>query len=620
MRPPTDRSGPRGDGKFRRNSPWFPLWVLAAIAVIALIVLLVVSTPRSPRALELSYTAFLEQVRADNVVSVELDARRVRGAFREGVPEPAVGRYGPRMQSEFVSDLPPVEDARLLPLLEAHGVIVSATSADGSWAPALLVSAIPLLLLGVMTWLLIRPLRSEQRGAVPTESSHARMYGQNRPDTSFADVAGAEHAKIELAEIVDFLRYPAKYYRLGARIPRGVLLVGPPGTGKTLLARAVAGEASVPFFSISASEFVEVYVGLGASRVRDLFEKARQNAPSIVFVDELDAVGRRRGASVGSGNEEREHTLNQLLVEMDGFDPRSQVVVMAATNRPDVLDPALLRPGRFDRQVVVGLPDRKGRAEILRVHSRHLVLAPEADLEALAQSTPGFSGADLANLCNEAALLAARHDRMRVDMDAFHEALDKLMLGTERPRLMDERERRTVAYHEAGHALAASLLSGADPVHRVMIIPHGRSLGATAQLPEQERYSHSRDDLLTKLTVLLAGRAAEELALDELTTGAESDFQEATALAQGMVTRWGMSEAVGVVTYQGAEMSPTSEQEISETTRTLIDQEVHRILADARQRALALLTEQRAALDRLAQALLREETLDAAAIGAVLAA
>ncbi len=424
--------------------------------------------------------------------------------------------------------------------------------------------------------------------------------------------------------MVDFLKNPAKYHRLGGRIPRGVLLVGPPGTGKTLLARAVAGEAGAPFYSISASEFVEMFVGVGASRVRDLFEKAKQNAPSIVFVDELDAVGRQRGAGLGGGNDEREQTLNQLLVEMDGFDPKTEVIVIAATNRPDVLDPALLRPGRFDRQVVVGLPDRRGREGILDIHSRSMPLVSDVDLGILARATPGFSGADLANLCNEAALLAARHNRRRVGMRDFEGALDKILLGTERAPLMDERERRTVAYHEAGHALVASLLPDADPVHRVTIIPHGRALGVTAQVPEEERYNYSRDDLLTRLAVLMGGRAAEEIALGQMTTGAENDFQQATRMAQGMVVRWGMSDALGPVGYRVGETHPflgrelAQEREYGESTAALIDQEVKRILQQVHRRAADLLSENREKLDRLATALLEEETLDAARIAAIL--
>lgn len=606
-------------GRFRP-----PAWLWLGLTTVAIVLNIWFYIPHGAQPAELPYNGFLEQVRAGNVSRVEMVDRRVRGEFKEAASWSWYGNTDPVKHSTFVTNLPVVDDQRLLPLLEEQGVTIIARPPRNPWLLTLLVSGLPLLLVAGLSYMSARRLRQSQDRASDLGQSRARLYRYNRPTVSFADVAGEDQAKLELEEIVDFLRNSAKYHRLGGRIPRGVLLLGPPGTGKTLLARAVAGEAKVLFFSISASEFVEVYVGVGASRVRDLFQKAKQRAPSIVFVDELDAVGRRRGEGLSTGHDEREQTLNQLLVEMDGFESHSSVIVLAATNRPDVLDPALLRPGRFDRQVVVGLPDREGREGILRIHSHDLPLAPDVDLGLLARSTPGFSGADLANLCNEAALLAARHDNEHVEMENFQEALDKIMLGTERPRLMDERERRTVAYHEAGHALIASLLPGADPVRRVTIIPRGRSLGVTSQLPEQERYNLSLEDLLTRLTVLMGGRAAEQLALRQATTGAEEDFQQATRLAQGMVTRWGMTDAIGPVGYQVDETpsfagrEPAMGREYSETTAALIDQEVKRILQETHRRAVDLLSENRKSLDRLAEALLRDETLDASGIAAVL--
>ena len=396
-------------------------------------------------------------------------------------------------------------------------------------------------------------------------------------------VAGAGEAKSDLKEVVDFLRHPLKYHDLGARIPRGILLVGPPGTGKTLMARAVAGEAHAPFFSLSASEFVEMFVGVGASRVRDLFQQAKADAPAIIFIDELDAVGRRRGAGIGTTNDEREQTLNQLLVEMDGFDDRHEVIVLAATNRPDVLDPALLRPGRFDRRVTVDLPDRQGREAILCIHCRNLHLAPDVELDILARTTTGMSGADLANLCNEAALVAARHGHSQIDMSDFEEALDKALLGDVRPVLLDAHERRVVAYHEAGHALVAWLNRAADPVHKITIIPHGRALGVTEQLPSADRYNYDHAYLLARLDVMLGGRVAEALAVGDVTTGAENDLVQATRLARRMITRWGMG-GLGPVAFQADEEHPflgyelTQGRDYSEATAARIDEELQRLL------------------------------------------
>jgi cell division protease FtsH len=428
-------------------------------------------------------------------------------------------------------------------------------------------------------------------------------------------VAGANEAKAQLQQEVDFLSRPEKYHKLGARIPRGVLLLGPPGTGKTLMARAVAGEAKVPFFNISASEFVEMFVGVGASRVRDLFNQAKEAAPSIIFIDELDAVARRRGAGMGTVNDEREQTLNQLLVEMDGFDERQEVIVMAATNRPDVLDPALLRPGRFDRQVVIGLPDREGREGILKIHSKPLNLSDSVDLMLLARITTGMSGADLSNLCNEAAILAAKNDRKEVTMADFEEALDKISLGEKRQVILDQTVRRVIAYHEAGHALVAWLTPNADIVHKVTIIPHGLALGATRQLPMEDQYNYSRAYLISRILVLLGGRTAEEIAIGEVSTGAENDLVEATRLARRMVTRWGMSN-LGLLAFKTDEEQPFLGYELSrgrdysEATAAIIDEEIKRLLEESHENVRELLTAKVEKLHTLAHALLENETIE----------
>ncbi|HUG78651.1 MAG TPA: ATP-dependent zinc metalloprotease FtsH, partial [Burkholderiales bacterium] len=442
---------------------------------------------------------------------------------------------------------------------------------------------------------------------------------------TFADVAGCEEAKEEVSELVDFLRDPSKFQKLGGRIPRGVLMVGNPGTGKTLLARAIAGEAKVPFFSISGSDFVEMFVGVGAARVRDMFEQAKKHAPCIVFIDEIDAVGRQRGAGLGGGNDEREQTLNQLLVEMDGFEASVGVIVIAATNRPDVLDPALLRPGRFDRQVVVPLPDIRGREEILKVHMRKVPLAPDVKADIIARGTPGFSGADLANLVNEAALFAARGNKRLVDMDDFERAKDKIMMGAERRSMvMPEEERRNTAYHESGHTVVARLLPKTDPVHKVTIIPRGRALGVTMQLPEQDRYSQDRNRLLDTITVLFGGRIAEEIFMHQMTTGASNDFERATEIARRMVTQWGMSDELGTMVYGENEgevflgRSITTHKNVSEATLQKVDAEIRRIIDTQYKLARKLIEENRDKVEAMAQALLEWETLDAEQINDIM--
>jgi cell division protease FtsH len=503
-----------------------------------------------------------------------------------------------------------------MPLLEDHNVVVDVSPASAPWFLDLLLEWSPMLLLVAFFWWMARRAGQTQSGMFGISRMKARRYSSEQPQVTFSDVAGADEAKADLQEEVDFLKHPQKYRDLGARIPRGVLLVGPPGTGKTLLARAVAGEAGVPFFSLNASEFVEMFVGVGASRVRDLFRQAKETAPAIVFIDELDAVGRRRGAGLGTVNDEREQTLNQMLGELDGFDSKAEVIILAATNRPDVLDPALLRPGRFDREVVVPLPDRRGREGILRIHTRNLHLASNISLVTLAATTIGMSGADLANLCNEAALAAARHGRDTVTMADFEEAQDKVRLGAAHPQMMDPSERRVVAYHESGHAVVAWMTPAADPVHKVTIVPHGQALGLTEQIPGEERHNLSHAYLRARLAVMLGGRTAEEVAIGEITTGAENDLVEATRLARRMVTRWGMGK-LGLVAFKTDEQQPFLGYEISqgrdysEATAARIDQEVRELLDETHRAVTRLLSDARDRLDRLVSALLTEETVGA---------
>jgi cell division protease FtsH len=462
-------------------------------------------------------------------------------------------------------------------------------------------------------------------GAFSFGKSRARLLDESTNTVTFADVAGCEEAKEEVAELVEFLRDPGKFQKLGGRIPRGVLMVGNPGTGKTLLAKAIAGEAKVPFFSISGSDFVEMFVGVGAARVRDMFDQAKKHAPCIVFIDEIDAVGRQRGAGLGGGNDEREQTLNQLLVEMDGFEGNSGVIVIAATNRPDVLDPALLRPGRFDRQVVVPLPDIRGREQILTVHMRKVPVAPDVRGDILARGTPGFSGADLANLVNEAALFAARASKRLVDMEDFERAKDKIMMGAERRSVvMPEDERRNTAYHESGHVVVAKLLPKADPVHKVTIIPRGRALGVTMQLPEEDRYSYDREYIMNRIAVLFGGRIAEEVFMNQMTTGAGDDFKKATEMARRMVTEWGMSDALGPMVYGENEgevflgRSVTTHKNVSETTMQKVDAEIRRIIDQQYGLSRRLIEENRDKVETMAKALLEWETLDSDQIGDIM--
>jgi cell division protease FtsH len=591
---------------------------------------------------EIPYSTFIEQVNSDNVKKVNIDGDKINGSFIKSVLWPAQpantggtaskpngktnkSETKPKQYSEFRTVFPQeIGDPMLMSLLQKHGVTVEAKSSSANWLITALLSWAPLVLLFIFfIWMGSRVAGGSGSSVLSFGKSRPRRYTGSKAAVTFEDVAGADEAKAQLQQEVDFLRSPKKYYEIGARIPRGVLLIGPPGTGKTLIARAVAGEASVPFFSISASEFVEMFVGVGASRVRDLFNQAKVSAPSIVFIDELDAVARRRGAGMGTVNDEREQTLNQLLVEMDGFDEREEVIILAATNRPDVLDPALLRPGRFDRHVVMDLPDRKGREGILKIHTKRLKLGADVDLTSIARSSTGMSGADLSNLCNEAALLAARKDSETVNMSHFEESLDKVLLGEKRQILMDPDERRVIAYHESGHAIAAWFTTDADEVHKVSIIPRGRALGATEQLPSDDQYNYSRMYLLAKLAVLVGGRTAEEIAIGDVTTGAENDLVEATTLARRMVTRWGMGN-IGIPAFKSFEEHPflgyelSRGREYSEATAAAIDDEVKRLIEESHDNVQKLLSSKRAELDKLAEALLREETIEGPELNRIL--
>jgi cell division protease FtsH len=614
--------------------------------------------PSQSSIASIPYSTFLSQVRTNNVSKVHIVGDDITGEFVKpllwpaskqnsttpasphaaassplpSTQHPAVSQgtgKAPPATSEAERAAPPpsqysrfrtifpsaIGDPNLLPLLEAHHVAIEVSSSPAnSWLVSVLVGWLPILLLiGFFWWMAARGSRA-QSGMFGFGRIKARRYSAEQPRVTFADVAGADEAKAELQEEVDFLANPAKYRELGARIPKGVLLVGPPGTGKTLMARAVAGEAKVPFFSINASEFVEMFVGVGASRVRDLFRQAKEAAPAILFIDELDAVGRRRGAGVGTVNDEREQTLNQMLGELDGFDPRQEVIILAATNRPDVLDPALLRPGRFDRQVVIGLPDRKGRDAILRIHSRPMRLAGDVNFATLASITIGLSGADLANLCNEAALTAARQNRRAITMADFESALDKIRLGAAHPQLIDPKERRLIAYHESGHAIVAWFTPEADPVQKVTIVPHGQALGVTAQVPGEDRHNWSRSYLCARLAVMLGGRTSEEIVFGDVTTGAENDLLEATRLARRMITRWGMGE-LGLVAFRVDDQQPflgyelAQRPEYSEATAAEIDLEVRGLLERSHEQVRRQLSESRQYLDRVVDALLEEETV-----------
>jgi cell division protease FtsH len=558
----------------------------------------------SAKDTEISYTDFMDKVAKGQVQEVQIENNLARGKYRND-------------KSQMFHVYVPATNPEMLKALQSNGVGVTFKDGQGSNWPMWIFQFSPILLLGVLWFVMIRQMQTGGNKALSFGKSRARLLSMQQKKVTFKDVAGVDEAKEELREIIEFLREAQKFQKLGGRIPKGVLLVGHPGTGKTLLARAVAGEANVPFFSISGSDFVEMLVGVGASRVRDLFEQGKKNAPCIIFIDEIDAVGRHRGAGLGGGHDEREQTLNQLLVEMDGFESNEGVILIAATNRPDVLDPALLRPGRFDRRVVVPLPDVRGREEILRVHTRKIPLADDVDLSILARGTPGFSGAELSNMVNEAALNAARCNRKSVLMYDFELAKDKVLMGAERKSmLLTDEEKKVTAYHEAGHAIVAALMPHADPLHKVTIIPRGMALGVTMQLPETDKHNYTLDYLETRIAVMMGGRLAEEIFLNQMSTGAGSDIESATEMARKMVCEWGMSK-LGPLTFGkkdeqiflGREIA--QHRDFSEETAKEIDSEVRRFVGWGYESAKKLILENRDSLERIAQALLEREVLDA---------
>ena len=558
---------------------------------------------QTPQA-SMEYSEFMDEVAHGTISKVVIEGRVLKATTVDGK----------KLTSYAPADLWMVSD-----LLKNNVKVEAKPEEEQSFLMSIFVSWFPMLLLiGVWVFFMRQMQGGGKGGAFSFGKSKARLLDESTNSITFADVAGCDEAKEEVSELVDFLRDPSKFQKLGGRIPKGVLLVGNPGTGKTLLAKAIAGEAKVPFFSISGSDFVEMFVGVGAARVRDMFENAKKHAPCIIFIDELDAVGRQRGAGLGGGNDEREQTLNQMLVEMDGFEGNTGIIVIAATNRPDVLDPALMRPGRFDRQVVVPLPDIRGREQILIVHMRKVPLSPDVKADVLARGTPGMSGADLANLVNEAALFAARASKRLVDMDDFEKAKDKILMGAERRSMvMNDEEKRNTAYHESGHAVVAKLVPKSDPVHKVTIIPRGRALGATMQLPEEDRYAYDRVFLMSRIAVLFGGRIAEELFMNQMTTGASNDFERATQMARDMVTRYGMSDALGPMVYGENEgevflgRSVTTHKNMSETTMQQVDAEIRRIIDEQYALARKLLEENRDKVEAMTAALLELETIDA---------
>jgi cell division protease FtsH len=584
-------------------------WVVLICVVVLLWV--VVKAGNNKKEESLSYTKFLAEVQSNRVSDVEIDGNEVRGTFREDT-------------TKVLRTTIPLNYPRLYEILQERNVNVRIKPTTGNQWVSLVVNAIPFVLLLAFWIFMMRQMQSGGNKALSFGKSRARLHSSQQKKVTFKDVAGVDEAKEELQEIIEFLREPQKFQKLGGRIPKGVLLIGPPGTGKTLLARAIAGEANVPFFSISGSDFVEMFVGVGASRVRDLFEQGKKNAPCIIFIDEIDAVGRHRGAGLGGGHDEREQTLNQLLVEMDGFESNEGVILVAATNRPDVLDPALLRPGRFDRRVVVGRPDVRGREQILKVHTRKVPLSDDVDLSVLARGTPGFAGADLANLVNEAALIAARQNRKVATHADFEQAKDKVMMGAERKSMMlTDAEKKTTAYHEAGHALVAVMIPEADPLHKVTIIPRGMALGLTMQLPLDDKHSYSKDYLRGQICILMAGRLAEEIFLGQVTTGAGNDIERATDLSRKMVCEWGMSE-LGPLSFGKKEEQIFLGREIaqhrdySEETALKIDEQVRTMVDTQHKRARVLIEENRDAMIRIAEALLERESLDGAEVKALI--
>ncbi|MFA5353997.1 MAG: ATP-dependent zinc metalloprotease FtsH [Thermodesulfovibrionales bacterium] len=608
----------QGQWKERLKTPQSRL-LIAAIAVSAILFFSQFLQPGPPPQVHsLSYSRFLDQVEGGNVRSVSIQGTKVSGELKEELPAAEQGKMV--KVRAFFTQLPAFQGEELIRKLREKAVAITVEPpAEGSVFWQIVLSFLPwIIFIGI--WVLIarksRQMAGGPDGLFSFGQSKAKLYDMTRPRITFDDVAGMENTKKEMAEIIEFLKAPEQFTKIGAKVPKGVLLMGPPGTGKTLLARAAAGEAGVPFYSITGSEFVEMFVGVGAARVRDLFKKAKENKPSIIFIDEIDAVGRTRGTGLGGGNDEREQTLNQILSELDGFEPNESVIVMAATNRPDVLDPALLRPGRFDRHIVVDRPGWKERKEILKIHVRDKRMAEGIDLDTIAKGTPGMTGADIENLANEAALIALRKKKEVIDADDFEEARDKIYMGTVREETISDMERRITAIHEAGHALVARSLPGADPVHKVSIVPRGMAMGATQVFPEEDRHYYPKAYLLTRISVFLAGRVAEKLVFHDVSSGAQSDLKEATALAEKMVAQWGMSDTVGPINLGRGEEHPFLGRELSmpkrysETMAWIMDQEIQRLMTEAESKAEEVLTEKKETLEAIAAALIENETLD----------
>jgi len=590
----------------------------------------------APTAHTLSYTQFKQMVKNSRIAEVTLKGNEITGKFRqtpsgeekeqksESAGKNSIFKIFQKNESQptyFKTVKPSLQDQKLLPLLEKNNVTIYAQTQQRSWWTTLLISFLPwVLILGLFFYaskkMQERMIGGGKGGGIfGFSKSKAKLFDKQNIEITYRDVAGLDNAKKELQEVVQYLKDPSKFQALGGELPKGLLLVGPPGVGKTLLTQATAGEADVPFYSISGSEFIEMFVGVGASRVRDMFKKAKKDAPAIIFIDELDSIGRVRGTGLGGGHDEREQTLNQILAEMDGFSPHEAIVVLAATNRPDVLDPALIRPGRFDRHITLDLPQKKARQKILKIHTREVPLADDVNLENLAKRTPALSGADLKNLVNEAALLAARKNKKQVQAEDFEQARDKILLGLEREDVIKDEDKKMIASHEAGHALLAKLLPGADPLQKVTIIPRGRSLGATEQIPEEERHNIKRSYMLNRLAIILGGRAAEKIIFEDVSTGAADDLKKATQLARRMVCQWGMSDKLGPVTFRQGEPHPFLGRELSEPkdfsehTARLIDEEIQRIVTEMEKEAEGILSENREKLDALAEQLLKQETL-----------
>ena len=608
---------------FNPQQPGIAGWRFwAAIVASWLIVSLFFSFYNGPQTTHLSYNAFKKAIESGRITEITIKKETVRGMMQPAVTAEGEKKKATAAKKEkvpFVTVLPPFNDQELLPMLEKKNVVIQVESGGQSWFISFLVNLLPWILIIGFFYYTSKKMRERMGGdgggIFGFGRSKAKLYRRDESDVRLNDVAGLANAKKEVEEIIGFLKEPGKFQSLGGTMPKGILLAGPPGTGKTLLARAVAGEAQVPFFSISGSEFIEMFVGVGASRVRDMFEKAKKDAPAIIFIDEIDAIGRVRGTGLGGGHDEREQTLNQILAEMDGFSPRHSVVVLAATNRPDVLDPALIRPGRFDRQIVLERPHREARREILKIHTRNKPLAADVDLDVVARRTVGFSGADLENLANEAALLGARRDEKEITAKDFEDSVDKILMGVEREELANEKDRRVIAHHEAGHAMMARLLPGADPLKKVTIIPRGRALGSTEQLPEEDRLNVSKSYLVNRIGILLGGRVAEKIVFGDITSGASDDLKKATTLARKMVCQLGMSDKVGPVTFRQGEEHPflgreiTQNKDFSEATAQLIDEEVRKIIGEMEDKAYELLTAHEKELKRLAEELLEHETL-----------